>query len=245
MSLFEYVITSNIKACRWLESRWPNYFGNNENYVEDLRSEVDAALSGGAIRSVLEIGGIDRPLLSKSSSYSYAGLDIEKKPLCEEIYDRFFLQSIESPIGDKFDLLVSKEVIEHVPNNFESFSVMHSCLTQHGKMIHYIPSKFHFYSIILRCVGPRLQKLIIRKLRPHAVEVTGYPAFFNYCSPGQLTKLCKDVGFSRVTIRCYYRATDYFAFFVPLFLLVAFLENVFQRFNISIFSSGVLLVASK
>ena len=86
MSLFEYVITSNIKACRWLESRWPNYFGNNENYVEDLRSEVDAALSGGAIRSVLEIGGIDRPLLSKSSSYSYAGLDIEKKPLCDQIW---------------------------------------------------------------------------------------------------------------------------------------------------------------
>ena len=110
----------------------------------------------------------------------------------------FMFNSIEEKLPFKGDLIISTEMIEHVKNNQLSFKSMLEALNESGSIIHYIPSKNHFYSIILRIVGPKLQRILIKYLRPHAIETTGYPAFFSYCSPSEMKRLCNEVGFSNV-----------------------------------------------
>ena len=161
------------------------------------------------------------------------------------MYLTYFKQSIEKPIPKRYGLIYSITLLEHVPNNRAALQSMYESLENSGLMLHYIPSKFHPYALILRLIGPKLQRLLIRWTRPDAVDVSGYPAFWNYCSPTQMFNLCRDIGFAKIEIRNYYRANDYFAFFVPFFLLVSFFENICKYLNLNIFSSGFILIAEK
>ena len=245
MPLLKLFVKFNVDLCHWLARRYPLFFRGTRSYQAELRASIESFILTNKPETIIEVGGIDRPLLKKSLNYCYIGVDIEEKDSCYKIYDKFYVQSIEQGLAEKSDLIISITLLEHVRDNKSSLGVMYSSLRNGGGMLHYIPSKFHFYSIILRIVGPKLQKKIIKYLRPHAIDVTGYPAFFDYCSPQGMRRLCESAGFNSIEIIPYYRANDYFAFFIPLFILVSLFENLFERFGIQIFASGFILKAIK
>tara|TARA_B100000212_G_scaffold337005_1_gene311144 strand:- start:530 stop:1288 length:759 start_codon:yes stop_codon:yes gene_type:complete len=245
INLLGSFVALNIKICRFLEQKFPSFFVESIDNYEARDKLIDDYINEKQPKTIIEVGGIDRPLIKKSKSYKYIGVDIEEKKECYEIYDEFYVQSIEEKLSFKGDLIISTEVIEHVQDNNLSFHSMLDALNESGSMIHYIPSKNHFYSIILRIVGPKLQKILIKYLRPHAVETTGYPAFFSHCSPSDMKKLCEKVGFSNIEIVPFYKATDYFAFFFPLFIIIAIFENIFEFFNLRFFASCFILKADK
>jgi 2-polyprenyl-3-methyl-5-hydroxy-6-metoxy-1,4-benzoquinol methylase len=143
------------------------------------------------------------------------------------------------------DVILSITLLEHVPDNKSAFESMYSTLRPGGYMAHYVPSKWHPYSISLRLVGPRLQKKLIAILRPDAVEVTGYPAYFSYCSPSEMIKLAKETGFMNVKTTCYHRANDYFAFFFPAFVVVTLFEELCRKLRWTFFASGFLIEGAK
>jgi len=237
----------NRRACRVLDQLLPNFFGVTRHYDLDQHEIIFGYIQNPAYRNILEVGGVDRPILSKSRNYKYVGLDIDNRPGCDACYDEFLVQSIEDPVeyDTAFDLIISTTLLEHVPNNTDSFKSMFNALASGGIMVHYVPSKYHFYSICLRLVGPKLQKLLIKYLRPDAMNVSGYPAFFDKCSPKEMYQLCTSTGFNSVRIIPYFRATDYFAFFIPFYIIVALFENIFERLNVSFFASGFVLVAMR
>lgn len=207
---------------------------------------INSDLIKNSPKKVLEVGGIDRPLLSKSNNYKYYGMDIESRTSCFEIYDAFIVQSIEQSAPDLIvDLIISITLLEHVPNNRAAVSSMYEMLIPGGRTYHYVPSKWHPYSIALRAVGPKLQKRLIALLRPAAVEVTGYPAFFDHCSPSAMRSLFLECGFESIEVRAFWRAADYFAFFLPAYILVAMFENICSLFRIKFFASGFIVRASR
>ncbi|RWO76134.1 hypothetical protein [Mesorhizobium sp.] len=167
----------------------------------------------------------DRPATSGSADFTYIGLDIDEKPDCYRIYDRFAVQSIEQPVDLQADMLISITLMEHVPDNRAASRSMFLALRP-GVVHHYIPSKWHPYSVALRLVGPVMQKWLIPHLRPAAVGVTGYPAFFDHCSPSDMARLFRSQGFEQVDVMSFYRASDYFAFFLPAYVSVALFDNL-------------------
>ena len=154
------------------------------------------------------------------------------------------MQSVEDKILDKFDLIISTTLLEHVPKNKRSVQSMYDGLNSGGSMVHYIPSKYHFYSLCLRLMGPKIQKVLIKYLRPEAIAVTGYPVFFDNCSPNQMKEPLSWVWFQKMLkLFPYYKATDYFAFFIPAYLFVSIFENLFEYFGLSYFASGFIVRA--
>tara|TARA_A100001035_G_C27778124_1_gene500202 strand:- start:1935 stop:2669 length:735 start_codon:yes stop_codon:yes gene_type:complete len=236
----------NLKLSRFLARKFPNFFLDSRDFRTDLLRMINNSIPDFENLRILEIGGIDRPLLKKSNQYCYCGLDIEYKEKCNDLYDEFNVQSIESPLENNYNLIISITLLEHVENNKKAFLNIFNSLIDGGKTFHYVPSKNHFYSLILRLVGPKLQKIIIKHLRPQAsLEITGYPAFFDLCSPYELKKVLLDIGFKNIKIIPYYKAGDYFAFFTPLYFLVAFLENICEKLNLRYFASGLIISANK
>lgn len=236
----------NLNLSKSLSVRFPNFFLGNKNPQKDLKEIIYTYISKKKNLNILEIGGIDRPMLKKSPDFYYSGLDIEKNENCNFLYDNFIVQSIEEEIKENFDIIISSTLMEHVKNNDKSFTNIYNSLNNGGVTLHYIPSKNHFYSIILRIVGPRLQRKIIKNLRPQAsLEVTGYPTFFHRCCERELHKLLIDTGFKDIKINPYFKAGDYFAFFTPLYLLITFLENFMERFDIRFFAAGLIVTAKK
>tara|TARA_B110000037_G_scaffold216570_1_gene275950 strand:- start:1320 stop:2051 length:732 start_codon:yes stop_codon:yes gene_type:complete len=243
--MFRKLIGLNRFYCRQLEKKFPNFFGVSEDYNNDLKEMIDSYIKDNSPKDILEARGVDRPILQKSKEYTYTGLDLDDRPNCYRIYDIFLAQSVEKPLDKKFDLIISKTLLEHVPDNTKSLKVMYDALQSDGIMMHYIPCKYHFYSIILRIIGPQLQKTLINYIRPETKSVTGYPVFFNQCSSHAMENLCKNTGFRQIEIKSYYRATDYFSFFVPVFMIISIFENLFKYFDLKLFASGIILVAKK
>jgi len=122
---------------------------------------------------------------------------------------------------------------------------MADSLVQGGSTHHYIPGAYHPYAVLTRLVGPKLQKRLIGVLRPQAVHLTGYPAYFDHCTPRSMARLFRGAGLVDIECRPFYRANDYFAFFFPLFLMLTAFENLCRRLDWSIFASGFVISARK
>lgn len=240
MNIIRVFICYNRKTSNYLLKKFPLFF-NGPSYVNELLKRITSDIKKNDPSSIIEVGGIDRPLLNKRHNYQYIGIDIEEKEECYLIYDKFYVQSIESPLNSQGDIIISITLLEHVEDNTSSINNIFSALNPGGQTHHYIPSKNHPYSIALRLVGPTLQKKLIPFIRPDAVDVTGYPAYFDQCSPQEMRENFARAGFTNIEVKSFYRANDYFAFFLPLYLLVTTFENLCSLFNLSFFASGFVI----
>ncbi len=243
MSLLLAFIEWNRRQCYALVRRFPRFF-RKKTYTDELMRRIQATLDQGA-KSVLEVGGIDRPLLEKGTGFEYVGLDIEEKSECYAIYDRFLVQSVENPIDGAFDAVISITVFEHVPDNRAALTSMFDALKPGGVMHHYIPGKGHPYALILRLVGPTWQKKLIAITRAKSKEATGYPAFFDYCTAKGMVKLFREAGFEDTDIDIHYGANDYFSFSIAAFVLVTVFENICRSLRLTYFASGYVISARK
>lgn len=242
--MLKHFVQINKKISGWFDKTFPDFI-YEDDYKTILLSRITEYIDKRESVRILEAGGIDRPLLAKKSGITYDGLDIDFKDNCKEIYDDFIVQSLELPIEKVYDLIISITLLEHVPDNRASLKSCFSALSPGGAMMHYTPSKNHPYSLILRLVGPRLQKKIIARLRPEAQDVTGYPAFFDCCSPKEMRTVLLLQGFKNVEIIPIYRAAFYFNFFVPLYLILLLYENLCKKFRFEQLCSGFIVVAEK
>jgi len=241
-------VSTNRRAARKLEEKFPRFFLESRNFGDDFRATVRKTLLEKRPKVILEVGGVDRPALPKSPDYMYIGLDIDERENCSVVYDKFIHSSIEEKTDlEGVNLAISKAVFEHVPNNARAFQTLYDVMGSASVMHHYIPSGFHPYSIALKIVGNKPQKWLIRNLRPRqdAIDTTGYPAFFSQCDPISMRKLLERTGFRDVELIIYYKATDYFAFFLPAYLLVATFENLASKMGWKIFASRMLVTATK
>jgi len=234
----------NREICDGLCRKFPRSFGS-ESYVDELMKRINETLVSEKPSTVLEVGGIDRPLLRKGHGYRYDGLDIEERESCYAIYDEFLVQSIEAPVGGGYDMIVSITLLEHVPENSAAIKNIYDALKPGGITHHYIPAKGHPYALALRLVGPVWQKRLIRLLRSQTVNVTGYPTYFDHCSVREMKTLFEENGFADIEIRAFYRANDYFAFFIPFYIFVSFFENLCALMQWTGFASGFVITAKR
>jgi len=242
--VLDKLVSFNVKLSQIIDQRI-FCFSKKESYNNRLSSLVNEVIDKCKPCAVLEVGGINKPLLKRSKEIRYDGLDIEHKEQYERIYDNFVVQSIEEPIRDGYDLIISKSVLEHVRDNDAGIKQMYQALRTGGYAIHYLPSKYHPYSLALRLLGTRWQRRLIKVLRPWATDETGYPAFFDKCSPKEMRMLFQSKGFDCVKIIPFFRANDYFRFFLPFYIAVTFWENVCAKFRLEQLCSGFIIIARR
>ena len=60
-----------------------------------------------------------------------------------------------------------------------------------------------------------------------------------------MENLSNNIGFRQIEIKSYYRAIDYFSFFVPVYIIIAIFENLFMFSDLKVFASGIILVVKK
>lgn len=246
MSIIRRIVTLNRSTSAWLAQRFPRIFSDPKpSYRATLLERVSCDITDMKPKTILEAGGVDRPVLNRSPNFEFVGLDIDERPNCAQLYDSFIVQSIEHPLPVKADIIISFTLLEHVPNNTAAIKAIYEALSEGGKTHHYVPSGMHPYSLALRAIGPRLQRFLIPILRPGTESVTGYPAFFNLCTPQAMKDAFHSVGFTEIDIYPFYRANDYFAFFTPAFIIVTLFENACALFNVRSLASGFVISARK
>lgn len=243
-ALIRAFVRRNQALAHGMTRYWPTFF-RSPSYLDELTRRIREDIERLQPRYVAELGGANRPLLARGVSYTFIGVDIDDRPECRASYDQFLVMNVENPLPTPVDMIISTTLLEHVQDNNRAIGSLARSLHPGGRMHHYIPSKWHPYSILLRFVGAAWQKRLIRLLRPEAAGTTGYPAFFDHCSPGQMLKLFRQHGFTDVEIVPFYGAAGYFDFFLPAFLLVRLHERVCTFLEVRALSSGFVISATK
>jgi len=219
-----------------------NMFGEINNCEDYFYSLINNKFTS---KTILELGGTNRPLFKKSKENNYIGIDIDTTFNSKDVYHKYFIQSCEV-FNDsiKADLIVSKYLLEHVPNNSKTFKNIEGWLNPNGLSVNLFPLCFHPFSISNKLVGNRITRFLIPILRPESKDITGYPAYYNLCNSFALEKFAKKSNFN-YKIKYFFGAEDYFGFFFPFGIIVHILNRIFHLFRLNIFASNAVLVISK
>lgn len=192
------------------------------------------------VYKILEVGSNIRPILSKSPNYQFHGIDpdpdIDLKE-ANEIFDEFFNETIEDfKTENKYDLIVIHMVLEHLENNAIVFKKIKSLLSEDGKLLLHIPSNLHPFTVVNRILPHNLKVKVLKTFRPWAGVgvITGWRSYYDKCNTLGMKKLAKDNNLKVTKIYTDYNASDYFAFFPPLFLLVVGYEETVRFLKIPV-----------
>ena len=229
-----------IKPNKWLSKPLKKLEPNIDNHFEDLINQ--ASMSS---KTILELGGVSRPVLQKNKSYRYVGVDIDDEFIHDNFYDKFYCQSVEDELPEKGDLIFSKYLMEHVKDVKKSYNNQLSALKNGGMIIHLYPLGYHPFSLLNKLIGNKFARKIIPILRKGSARVTGYPAFYSLGNAYSLERFFKKQKGIRVDFKYHYGAVDYFTFFFPLALIISLFNLAAKMLGAKIFASNVLLVIQK
>jgi ubiquinone/menaquinone biosynthesis C-methylase UbiE len=150
------------------------------------------------------------------------------------------------PFADaSVDMVVSQCVIEHM-NDVEGFlAETRRILKPDGISIHLFPARNAPFSLINRMLPHGWSRALLYRLQPSQRAIGGFRAYYKCCSPRLFARVLRKHGFESETMRLSYFQSDYFSFFVPLFLASAVYELLAQTLGLQPLCAFVLSVARK
>jgi len=229
-----------IKLNKWLSKPLKKLEPNIDNHFKDLINQ--ASMNS---KTILELGGVSRPVLQKNDSYRYVGIDIDDEFVHDKYYDGFYCQSVEDQLPEKGDLIFSKYLMEHVKDVKTSYKNNLLALNHGGRMIHLYPLGYHPFSLLNKLVGNKIARKVIPLIRKGSEGVTGYPAFYDLGNAYTLERFFKNQKGIKVEFKYHYGAVDYFSFFFPLALLISLFNQIAKTLRAKLFASNVLIVIIK
>lgn len=202
---------------------------------------------------VLDAGSGRWPILSpevrRRHRMHVTGLDLEAEQLslaAADSYDATIVGDVsqtELPQAG-YDLILSRTLLEHLPNVDATIRNLASALKPGGFMLHVLPNRRAPFTAINRMLGNRWGRRVLHALYPDSRSGAGFPAFYDRCTPAELTSCCRDAGLSAIDVIPYY-ATDYFSFCLPLYLFEFLRQSLLEASGTVAFSELFALIAQK
>lgn len=150
----------------------------NEAYDSYYR-EIDGHIFTGC--TILEVGGGQHPSLMKRANVDYTIIDPDEKELTkspDDIYKVYgLLEDMDEQI--KYDLVLSKMVLEHIeyPDHFHQ--KIHNLLKPGGKAIHFFACRHSIPAFVNRFLPEFLGDKILQLIGNRDLENSPkYPAFY-------------------------------------------------------------------
>jgi 2-polyprenyl-6-hydroxyphenyl methylase/3-demethylubiquinone-9 3-methyltransferase len=199
-----------------------------QEWGTEFWSLVDRALRPGV--AVLDIGAGRRPTIPpqrRPPGSHYVGLDLsgdELRAAPAGSYDELVVTDAQSPMPDlfdRFDLIVSWQVLEHIRDLPRAMEVFQSYAKVGGSFVACLSGRNAVFShanrILPAFVGSRLVALLMR--RP--VE-TVFPAFYDHCNERGLHSALRN--WDAIQVIPLWRGADYFA-------QLGFLRGLYIRYE--------------
>jgi 2-polyprenyl-6-hydroxyphenyl methylase/3-demethylubiquinone-9 3-methyltransferase len=197
---------------------------------------------------VLDVGGGRHPAIplptKQKLGLHIVGLDISEAELAQAptgAYDKIVAGDVAAVIiPGEYDLVFSRSVFEHVADTRAAVANLARVLVPGGIMAHVMPCRNAPFAVLNRWLGNRMARRLLFAIFPETEEHSGFPAYYRNCTPGRLSRICRECGLEVVRTIPYYRS-DYTSFFAPLYTLEMLrqvvmcslrLENLAEAFTI-------------
>ena len=194
-----------------------------DGHDDFMSSLIPRFLRSGA--TVYEVGGGKHPSIDLATKRKLGlrviGLDISASELAaapKGIYDDTIAGDICNIRGaGDGDLIICKGVLEHVKDAECAFAGLQSLLKPGGVALLFVPSRNAVFSRLNRLLPESFKRRILFTIFPHKKTDSGFPAWYDRCTPRDFRELARLNGMEVLDEHHYYRSS-YFSFFFPLYL---------------------------
>ena len=189
------------------------------------------------------------PLLEPDSRSRIVGVDVSSEAMAsnDALDDQVVADAAEGlPLQDaEADLVVSMSTLEHIRRVQPVALEIYRVLKPGGHTIHVFPSENAPFSLLNRLLPHSVTRGLLRALIPGSEGIQGFPAYYDHCSPGEMERLLTRAGFKIVRTEWSSYQSDYYGFFIPLYLLSLLYDQIVQGLNMRQLAATVVIVARK
>jgi len=220
--LLRRFVASQIAACKAIDRR---FFGSltvdgNGEFCKLVRQMV------GPGSSIADIGGGKTPVFTAEETavnrLRVTGIDIDPGELARApagTYSQVVVSAIEDCKGPPVhDFVLAQSVLEHVRDGKAAAAGISALAKPGASIVTFCPCKRAWFARLNRVLPESLKRAILFAVFPEKRERQGFPAYYDGCSPSEMTENMAAAGVSVTEIRYFY-VSSYFMCFVPLYLL--------------------------
>jgi SAM-dependent methyltransferase len=205
-----------------LQERAPTiYYGDSKCAWKNLADFIRAQIEAVGARSVCELGGGAKPLLSPAE-YKATGVELtiaDISPVELELADPAYhtivadLGTPGSRVGE-FDLVFSRMLAEHLPRGRDFHANVFEMLRPGGLAVHFFPTLWAIPFVVNRLIPETISQAAIKRLQPDrhlAHDQKKFPARYSWCfgpSPRQIRRF-EELGFRVISYGGFF-GTDYY-----------------------------------
>lgn len=204
-------------------------------WQQPFLDHVSSALRPGV--RILDVGSGARPVVppeSRPQGCHYAGLDVSGDELDRagpSAYDERIVADIgqaSARLQDRFDLVISWQVLEHVESMRAALDAQHRALVDGGRMVAMVSGSLGVYAVLARIIPYRVSTAIQERL----LGIDGadkFPTRYDSCRASRLSALLKEGGWRSHEIAPFYKGGVYFRFSPALQRFYLRYENAIWR----------------
>jgi SAM-dependent methyltransferase len=241
----------NRRACGLIRRFLPQAREDLSNSYLEKVAEVMNGLPPGA--TVADVGsGRSCPfarLRGSGHEVSIVGVDVsaDELELNRDVDERRVADVVRGlPFGDgEVDCIVSRSVIEHLPDTERFVFESYRALKPGGWAIHLFPSRFAPFALINQLLPHRLARGVLHALVPDSHGRLGFRAHYDRCYASAMAAAHERAGFELVDLQVSYYQSEYFTFFLPAYALSVAYELVPYSLRARNLAAYVLLVVRK
>jgi SAM-dependent methyltransferase len=211
-------------------------------------AQVDALMRPGV--RILDIGSGRAPTIppyDRPAGCRYVGTDIDPDELAAAPAGSYDLEVAADatkplPIDERFDVILSWQVLEHVDSMAATLQAFHGALDEGGTLVAQLTGSRAVFALLARALPHRARVLAMTRLLGHAEEEK-FPTRYDACTDKALRALLAD--WSHVEIIPFYRGGSYFLFSRPLLRAYLAYENAVAKRGIPALATHYLVVATR
>jgi 2-polyprenyl-3-methyl-5-hydroxy-6-metoxy-1,4-benzoquinol methylase len=189
--------------------------------------------------TVVEVGGGKNPLITagekRELSLRVIGLDISARELGAApagVYDGTICADITQYSGSaRADIAICATLLEHVRDTDAALRAIATLLKPEGVALVFVPCRNAIYARINRIAPESLKRWLLKAIYGDFPEVeaelTGFPAYYDRCTPRDICTMAQANGFTVQRLQVYF-ASGYFQFFPPLYVAWRFWQIAFK-----------------
>ena len=239
-------IRANKRLCEKLEPRFGHSALQHDALVDMYKAIIRERSSAIERPVILDAGGGKQGSFSHDARALLVAVDIDSTELAQNRTAdlRIAGDACVLPLdADSMDLVVSRTVVEHLPDVEKFVRESRRVIRPMGCAVHFFPLKWAVFSTLNRVLPARLARAILFALQPQVRTTNGFRAYYDNCTPSRFVSVLEANGFEIEFVRIGYYGARYFDFFVPLYLLVAAYERLVAALGIRVLGSFMLVVA--
>jgi SAM-dependent methyltransferase len=143
------------------------------------------------------------------------------------------------------DLILSRALLEHVPDVPAAIGHMARALKPGGVTLHLVPCRFSLFGMAARILpfGPLLR--LVHLVMPWTRGQVEFPVHYDHCYPQALEREFRSAGFAEVKTWITWASPGYFEAIYPLFLLHAAYEWVVRRLGFRALAAYTVVRAAR